>query len=83
MPWLQTNMALYVRLGAACWVPYLVPIYPSGMPRSGLCYYTLIHIMAHYRPSNNLNRENLVIKRKNDVDVTLSLHIITSLLLCP
>ena len=78
MPWLQTNMALYVRLGAACWIPYMVPIYPSGMPRSGLCYYALIHIMAHYRPSNN--RENLVILLRI---ITSLLHIITSLLLCP
>ena len=30
-----------------------VPIYPSGMLPSGLCYYTLVDIMAHYRPSNN------------------------------
>ena len=44
---------------------YMVLIYPSGMPRSGLCYYTLVNIMAHYRPSNN--RENLVITRINDV----------------
>ena len=81
MPWLQTNVALYVRIGPACWVPlherdpvldrtqrsravqraqrtssreaHTVPIIPSGMPPNGLCYYTLINIMVHYRPSNN------------------------------
>ena len=30
-----------------------VPIYPSGNPQDCLCYYTLINILAHYRPSNN------------------------------
>ena len=32
---------------------HTVPIYPSGIPPYCLCYYTLINIMAHYRPSNN------------------------------
>ena len=30
-----------------------MPIYPSGMPAHGFCYDILIHIIAHYRPSNN------------------------------
>ena len=30
-----------------------VPIYPSGLPQNDLWYYTLIRMMAHYRPSNN------------------------------
>ena len=40
-----------------------VPIYPSGLLRNGLHYYTLINIMAHCRSSNNI--ADLVITKKN------------------
>ena len=35
---------------------HAVAIYPSGMPRKGLCYYTLINIMAYYILSNNIEK---------------------------
>ena len=72
----------YMR-GTLCWIAHsaaklynvpraqlahVVPIYSSGMPRDCLCYYTLINIMAHCRPINNI--VDLVITKKickNDV----------------
>ena len=34
--------------------PYIVPIYPAGMPQSGLCYYTLINIILALWPTVDL-----------------------------
>ena len=42
---------------------HAMPIHPSGMPRKGICYDTIIKIMAHFRPSNNI--VDLVITKKN------------------
>ena len=80
MPWLQTNVALYLLIGPGCWVPLherdavldstqrrrAVQRAPPARAschqicacgahlclENGPCYYTLINIMAHYRPSN-------------------------------
>ena len=49
-------------LGRRCHPTDLACCWSCG---SGLCCYTLINIMAHYRPCNN--RENLVATRRNDV----------------
>ena len=47
MPWLQTNMALYVRLGAACWVP----LHDAHLSlRYASKWSLLLHVDQHYGP---------------------------------
>ena len=41
-----TELCNVPRAHLAAGEAHVVPIYPSGMPPNGLCYYTLIRIMA-------------------------------------